>query len=70
MLYVLEKCDITTGLIFATPVGKAMSIPEMDTYFIPTSLAVQREISHIIPDTFDVAEEYSVYWSLRCGATL
>ena len=28
------------------------------------------KISHIIPGTFDVVEEYSVYWSLRQGATL
>ena len=47
-----------------------MSIAEMDTYFIPTLLAFQRKFSHIIPDAFDVAEHYSVYWSLRRGATL
>ena len=46
-----------------------MSIAEMDAYFIPTLLAVQPKFSHIIPDTFDVAEQYSVYRSLRWGAT-
>ena len=47
-----------------------MSIAEMDAYFIPTLLAVQRKLSHIIPDTFNVAEFYSVYRSFRRGATL
>ena len=46
-----------------------MSIAEMDAYLIPTLLAVQQKFSHIIPDTFDVEEEYSVYWSLCCGTT-
>ena len=69
MLYVLEKCDLTTGPMFATPHRKVMSIAEMDAYFIPTLLSVQQTILHIIPDAFDVVEEYSVYWSLRYGAT-
>ena len=60
MLYVLHKCDITTGPLFANSKGKAMSVAEMDAYFIPTLLAVQRKFSHIIPDTIDVAKEYSV----------
>ena len=69
MLCVVKKFDVTTGPMFATPKGKAISIVQMDAYFIPTLLAVQRNFSHIIPDTFDVVEEYSVYWSLRRGAT-
>ena len=55
--------------MFANSEGKAMSIAEMDAYFIPTLLTVQRKYSHIIPDTFDVAEQYSFYRSLRWGAT-
>ena len=72
LLYVLQKCGITMGpmIVTPTPKGKAMSIAKMDAYFIPTLLAVQQKFSHIIPDTFDVAEEYSVYRSLRRGATL
>ena len=69
MLFVLKQVNITTGPMFVTSKGKAMSIAEMDAYFIPTLLAVQRKFSHIIPDTFDVAEFYSVYRSLRRGAT-
>ena len=69
MMFVLKQVNITTGPMFVTSKGKAMSIAEMDTYFIPTLLAVQRKFSHIIPDTFDVAEFYSVYRSLRRGAT-
>ena len=40
MLFVLKKIDITTGPMFTTPKGKAMSIAEMDAYFIPRLLAV------------------------------
>ena len=47
-----------------------MSFAEMDAYFIPTLLAVQRKSSHIILDTLDVAEHYRFYRSLRWGATL
>ena len=65
VLYVLNKVNITTGPMFANSEGKAMSIAEMDAYFIPTLLAVQRNFSHIIPDTFEVVEFYSVYRSLR-----
>ena len=68
-MLVLKQVNITTGPMFATSQGKAMSIAEMDAYFIPTLLAVQQKFSHIIPDTFDVAEFYSVYRSLCCGAT-
>ena len=53
-----------------------MSVAKMDTYFILTLLAVQQKFSHIIPDTINVAKEYSVYrslhsvyWSLCSGAT-
>ena len=70
MLHVVHKVGITTGPMFANSEWKAMSIVEMDAYFIPTLLAVQRKFSHIIPDTFVVAEQYSVYRSLRWGATL
>ena len=44
----LEKSDITTGPMFATSEEKAMSIAEMDAYFIPTLLAIQQKKSHII----------------------
>ena len=69
MMYVLNQVNITTGSMFANSEGKAMSIAEMDAYFIPTLLAVWQKCSHIIPDTFDVTEHYSVYRSLRRGAT-
>ena len=47
ILYALNKVNITTGPMFATSEGKAMSIAEMDTYFIPTLLAVQQnKITH------------------------
>ena len=71
MMYVLKQVNIITGPMFVTSEGKAMSIAEMDAYFIPTLLlAVQQNFSHIIQDTFDVAEFYSVYRSLCWGATL
>ena len=55
--------------MFVTAEGKVISIADMDAYFIPTLLAVQRNFSHIIPGTHDVAEFYSVYRSLCQGAT-
>ena len=68
-MYVLEQYNITLGSMFVTAAGKAMSIVETVAYFIPTLLAVQRNFSHIILDTFNAAEFYSVYQSLCQGAT-
>ena len=69
MIHILQRHGITSGPMFVTAEGKVMSIADMDAYFVPTLLAVQRQFSHIIPDTYDVAEFYSVYRSLRRGAT-
>ena len=69
MMYVLEQYGITSGPMFVTAEGKVILIADMDAYFVPTLLAVQRNFSHIIPDTYNVAEFYSVYRSFRQGAT-
>ena len=47
MLFVLKQVNITTGPMFVTSKGKAMSIAEMDAYFIPTLLVVQQKF-HIL----------------------
>ena len=40
MIYALEQYNITPGPMFVTAEGKVMSITDMNTYFVPTLLAV------------------------------
>ena len=60
---------VDLGLMFRNSEGKKSSLVEMDVMLHDTLVKVQLRYPSIIPDSVRVQDEYSVYWSLRRGAT-
>jgi pyrroloquinoline quinone (PQQ) biosynthesis protein C len=60
---------VVKGPMFRAKNGKRMSIAEMDDYLHGMLLEVQRQFPRVLSDTVSVQEEFSVYRSLRRGAT-
>jgi hypothetical protein len=60
---------VVKGPMFRAKNGKRMSIAEMDDYLHDVLLEVQRQFPRVLSDTVNVQEEFSVYRSLRRGAT-
>ena len=65
----LQAIGIITGPLFRNEKGKPMSVSELDVHFHSVLLEVQRRFPSAIPDTVNVMEEFSVFRSLRRGAT-
>jgi hypothetical protein len=55
--------------MFRAKTGKRMSIAEMDEHLHVVLLEVQRQFPLVLSDTVNVQDEFSVYRSLRRGAT-
>ena len=68
-LQTLQEVGITTGPLFRNDKGSRMSVSELDVHFISLLLEVQRKFPNAIPDSVKVDEVYSVFRSLRRGAT-
>jgi len=65
----LNVAGVTAGPLFATDKGKPMSIGELDVLFHALLKDVQLKYPSVISPEIDVKAEYSVYWSIRRGAT-
>lgn len=65
----LEAQGLTSGPLFRNDKGSPMSISELDVHFHSVLLEVQRRFPNAIPDSINVFDEYSVFRSLRRGAT-
>ena len=65
-----EAEEIVTGPMFRNQSKyKRASIAEMDQYFHPLLQEIQRDFPNLIPDTVAIRDSYSIYRSLRRGAT-
>ena len=60
---------VCKGPLFANNAGKRMSIAEMDVLFHELFRLIQNHNPSVIPDDVNIEEEYSVFRSLRRGAT-
>ena len=65
----LEETGSTSGPLFPNEKGLPMSVSELDVHFHSVLLEVQRRFPNAIPDNVNVFDDYSVFWSLRRGAT-
>ena len=68
-LETLRNEGYISGPLFRNDKGKPMSVAELDVHFHSVLLEVQRRFPNAIPDSVNVIEDYSVYRSLRRGAT-
>jgi hypothetical protein len=69
-LAVLTKQSLCSGPMFKSrSMGKKMSISEMDELFHSVLFEVQRRYPKILPDSVNIADEFSTFRSLRRGAT-
>jgi hypothetical protein len=69
LLNIQGEEGVVRGPMFRGRTGKRMSIAEMDEYLHVVLLEVQRQFPRILSDTINVQDEFSVYRSLRRGAT-
>ena len=60
---------VCKGSLFANNAGKRMFIAEMDVLFHELLRLIQNRNPSVIPDDVKIEEEYSVFRSLRRGAT-
>jgi hypothetical protein len=65
----LDKAGIKSGPLFKGKKGTRASTAELDILLHRTLERVQKKWLSVIPDTVNVKEEFSVYCSLRRGAT-
>jgi hypothetical protein len=66
----LEKFGVTTGPMFRTGSGsKRASTADLDIRLHAVATRVQKRWPNLIPDDIEVTDQYSVYRSLRRGAT-
>lgn len=65
----LEETGSTSGPLFPNEKGLPMSVSELDVHFHSMLLEVQRRFPNAIPDNVNVFDDYSVFRSLRRGAT-
>ena len=68
-IFSLEVEGYKSGPLFRNDKGLAMSVAELDIHFHSVLLEVQRRFPKAVPDSVNVQEEYSVFRSLRRGAT-
>jgi hypothetical protein len=68
-LMMLEKAGIKSGPMFRGKKGSRASTAELDILLHRILERVQKKWPSLIPDTVNVKEEFSVYRSLRRGAT-
>ena len=68
-LEAFSATGVDSGLMFRNSEGKKSSLAEMDVMLHDTLVKVQLRYPSIIPDSVRVQDEYSVYRSLRRGAT-
>ena len=64
-----EKMGLTHGPLFRNAKGKRSSTAKLDILLHGILERVQKKWTNIIPDSVKVKEEFSVYRSLRRGAT-
>ena len=69
LLKLLGKEGKVDGPMFTNANGKRLSISEMDEFLHAVLCSVQQKFPNIIGDQIPVREEFSVYRSLRRGAT-
>lgn len=69
VITVLNKKGIVNGPLFTDAKGKRASTANLDLWMHKILERVQTRWSNLIPDTVKIREEYSVYRSLRRGAT-
>jgi hypothetical protein len=68
-LSTLEKAGVKSGPMFRGRKGLRASTAELDILLHRILERAQKKWPSVIPDTVNVKEEYSVYRSLRRGAT-
>ena len=68
-LQCLQEEGVTKGPLFCNEKGSRMTVSELDFHFISVLQEVQRKFPNAIPDNVKVDNEYSVFRSLRRGAT-
>ena len=65
----MSASGIVDGPMFRTDKGKRATSGDFDMRFLPLLRRVQEKWPSVIPDTVVIENEYSVYRSLRWGAT-